>query len=73
MADLKGHCDPRFERVYDALATNIEAGKEVGASLYVNIDGEDVIDLWGGWRDREHSAACGPRTRSSTCFPAARR
>jgi CubicO group peptidase (beta-lactamase class C family) len=56
MADLSGRCDPRFERVYEALATNINAGKEVGASLYVNIDGEDVIDLWGGWRDKEHSA-----------------
>jgi CubicO group peptidase (beta-lactamase class C family) len=57
MADLQGSCDPRFERVSDALATNIDAGKEVGASLYVNIDGEDVIDLWGGWRDRQRSSA----------------
>jgi CubicO group peptidase (beta-lactamase class C family) len=56
MADLNGHCDSRFARVYESLATSIEAGVEIGASLSVNIDGEDVIDLWGGWRDREHSA-----------------
>ena len=56
MADLHGSCDPHFERVHDALATHIDAGKEVGASLYVNIDGEDVIDLWGGWRERERVA-----------------
>ena len=55
MADLNGYCDRRFERVRDALAHNFDAGNEVGASLYVNIDGEDVIDLWGGWRDKEHS------------------
>jgi CubicO group peptidase (beta-lactamase class C family) len=56
MPQLNGHCDPRFARVFEALATNIEAGKEVGASLCVNIDGENVIDVWGGCRDREHSA-----------------
>jgi CubicO group peptidase (beta-lactamase class C family) len=55
MPKLHGKCDPRFERVYDALASNIESGKEVGASIYLNIDGEDVIDLWGGWHDKEHS------------------
>lgn len=54
MAELNGTCDPRFQRVYDALATNIKSGKEVGASLCVTIDGEHVIDLWGGWREKEH-------------------
>lgn len=56
MNDVKGSYDPRFQRVYDALASSLEAGTEVGASLYLNIEGEAVIDLWGGWRDREHSA-----------------
>jgi CubicO group peptidase (beta-lactamase class C family) len=62
MTVLNGRCDPRFQRAYDLLATNIEAGKEVGASLFVNIDGEDVVDLWGGWRDKEHS---GPWTEDT--------
>jgi CubicO group peptidase (beta-lactamase class C family) len=56
MAELNGYCDARFARVYDALAKGIETGAEIGASLCVNIDGENVIDVWGGWRDREHSA-----------------
>ena len=55
MAVLNGYCDPRFQRVRDALAQGIETGEEIGASLCVNIDGEDVIDLWGGWRDKERS------------------
>jgi CubicO group peptidase (beta-lactamase class C family) len=42
--------------VAHALATHVDTGREVGASLFVNIDGQDVIDLWGGWRDKEHSA-----------------
>lgn len=56
MVQVNGHCDPRFARVRDALSNNLAAGKEVGASLYVSIDGEEVVDLWGGWRDKEHSA-----------------
>jgi len=56
MAELNGYCNPKFERVRDAMAKSIASGAEIGASLCVNIDGEDVIDLWGGWRDRERSA-----------------
>lgn len=56
MAELNGYCDPRFARVRDALAKGIETGDEIGASLCVNIDGENVIDLWGGWRDKAHTA-----------------
>lgn len=56
MADLHGSCDPRFERVRDAFARNLESGAELGASLYVSVGGEEVVDLWGGWRDRERSA-----------------
>jgi CubicO group peptidase (beta-lactamase class C family) len=37
------------------LAANIESGEELGASLHVTVDGESVVDLWGGWRDREHT------------------
>ena len=51
---LHGRCDPRFERVRELLASNLASGKEVGASVYLSIDGEDVIDLWGGWREKEH-------------------
>jgi CubicO group peptidase (beta-lactamase class C family) len=55
--DLHGRFDPRFGQVCEALACNIAAGREVGASLYLNIDGEEVIDIWGGWRNKEHDGA----------------
>ncbi|RJG03275.1 serine hydrolase domain-containing protein [Noviherbaspirillum sedimenti] len=57
MAGIKGLCNPRFQRVQEMLSEYIDAGKEVGASLYLNIDGEDVIDMWGGWRERERETA----------------
>lgn len=54
-ADVSGFCDPRFERVREILSQNVATGVEVGASLFVSINGEPVVDLWGGWRDKEHS------------------
>ena len=51
MAEVHGTCDSRFEGVRDALAANLESGEELGASVAVDLDGETVVDLWGGWRD----------------------
>lgn len=53
MTAVNGYCDPAFGIVREILAENIASGKEIGASLYLNIHGQDVIDLWGGWRERE--------------------
>jgi CubicO group peptidase (beta-lactamase class C family) len=55
MTEVNGFCDPRFDPVRELMTKHVQAGDEVGASLYVSIDGEPVLDLWGGWRDKEHS------------------
>jgi CubicO group peptidase (beta-lactamase class C family) len=52
MADIHGMCAGRFEAVRSALARNLDSGEELGASLVVDIDGEIVIDMWGGFRDQ---------------------
>jgi CubicO group peptidase (beta-lactamase class C family) len=52
---VAGHCDTRFEPVRDALASQLQSGEELGASIVVDIDGERVIDIWGGWADPERS------------------
>ena len=52
MADIHGSCDDRFEVVRDALARNLDSGEELGASLVLDIDGETVVDMWGGFRDQ---------------------
>jgi CubicO group peptidase (beta-lactamase class C family) len=49
--DITGSCDERFVGVRDAFAANFEPASDptdVGASLAVTIDGELVVDLWGG-------------------------
>jgi CubicO group peptidase (beta-lactamase class C family) len=50
-SEVSGHCSERFAAVRDALAENLASGEELGASLVINIDGEVVADMWGGFRD----------------------
>uniref|UniRef100_A0AAU3HNC8 Beta-lactamase family protein n=1 Tax=Streptomyces sp. NBC_01393 TaxID=2903851 RepID=A0AAU3HNC8_9ACTN len=54
MNDVRGFCDPGFSAVREALAALL--GKDdVGASAAVFIDGEPVVDLWGGYADANRS------------------
>jgi CubicO group peptidase (beta-lactamase class C family) len=46
--EISGTCDTRFTPVRDAFAENFKNGLEVGASVAVTVDGESVVDLWGG-------------------------
>jgi CubicO group peptidase (beta-lactamase class C family) len=52
MAEVSGTCDARFAPVRDALAQQLEHD-ELGASIVLDIDGETVVDIWGGWCDTE--------------------
>src|SRR4051794_31353365 len=48
---LGGTCSARFDPLRELFAANLESGEDLGASLAFNIDGEVVVDLWGGWAD----------------------
>jgi CubicO group peptidase (beta-lactamase class C family) len=48
VAVIEGFCDERFGAVREALAANLDAGADVGASVAVHLEGETVVDLWGG-------------------------
>ena len=48
MATINGHCDERFRAVRDTMAGNLDSGADVGSSVAVYLDGELVVDLWGG-------------------------
>lgn len=50
---IEGTCDPRFNRVRDALAESFTRFGETGASLALTIDNKPVADLWAGWADAE--------------------
>lgn len=53
---LGGTCDDRFAAVRDAFAANFAedaALRDVGASVAVTVEGELVVDLWGGTVDTD--------------------
>jgi CubicO group peptidase (beta-lactamase class C family) len=50
VADIQGVCDKRFGAVRKALAESLD-GDDVGASAAVFLDGEPVVDIWGGYAD----------------------
>jgi CubicO group peptidase (beta-lactamase class C family) len=54
MTEVHGKCTPQFEKVRTLFQQFINSGEEVGASVAVNVDGEDVVNLWGGSADPEN-------------------
>jgi CubicO group peptidase (beta-lactamase class C family) len=48
---LHGHCAPKYERLREAFFRNFHDHGEIGASYAVMVDGEMVVDLWGGSKD----------------------
>ncbi|MEU2735383.1 serine hydrolase domain-containing protein [Streptomyces sp. NPDC007095] len=48
---VHGHCDARFAAVRTAFEENFQGRDELGAAVTVTLDGETVVDLWGGWAD----------------------
>ena len=49
MGVISGICDEKFSEVRNLLAASIESGDDVGLSFAVTINGEMVVDLWGGY------------------------
>jgi CubicO group peptidase (beta-lactamase class C family) len=50
-APVHGICASRFHKVGEVFAANLSNGEDIGASAAVFIDGEPVVDLWGGYVD----------------------
>jgi CubicO group peptidase (beta-lactamase class C family) len=52
---IHGSFDPRFRPVVDAFLENFREEDEIGASASVVLDGDTVIDLWGGFRNGDRT------------------
>ena len=59
---LGGTCSARFDPLRELFAAKLKSGEDLGASLAVNIDGEMVVDLWGGWADEARTVPWGENT-----------
>jgi len=62
MTDIQGLCPPKFDAVRRAFEGNFEDGGELGARFSLAVDGEVVVDLYGGWADRRETTPFGPDT-----------
>jgi CubicO group peptidase (beta-lactamase class C family) len=54
-ATVNGICDEKFAGVFEAFAENFRAEEELGAGCSVVVDGQTVVDLWGGWARADRS------------------
>lgn len=61
---IHGICDPAFEAVQAAFASNFEQQKELGASLSIMHKGKCVVDLWAGVSDETTGASWEQDTKS---------
>ncbi|MGB3303586.1 MAG: serine hydrolase domain-containing protein [Gordonia sp. (in: high G+C Gram-positive bacteria)] len=48
---VNGTIEPRFARLREAFEEELSTGNELGGAIAVNVDGDLVVDLWGGYRD----------------------
>ncbi len=51
MPEIGGSTAPGFEPVREAFAANFDQHGEIGAAVAVYLNGEPVVDLWGGLAD----------------------
>ena len=51
MGAVDGFVDERFAGVREAFAGLLESGADVGAAYAATVEGETVVDLWGGFAD----------------------
>ena len=52
---IEGSCSDRFAAVREAFAYNLGSGQDIGASVAIVVDGELVVDLWGGYVDTTYT------------------
>jgi CubicO group peptidase (beta-lactamase class C family) len=53
MTTVNGTCDSQFVAVKELLQSKISADEELGASIVVNFKGKNVVDIWGGYADKD--------------------
>lgn len=60
--EIHGKCDERFISLKTQFEANFVVGKELGASICVNLKGENVVDMWAGHANADRTK---PWTESS--------
>ena len=53
--EIRGFCHNNFQNVAEVFSTNINSDEEVGASFTVIQNGEILVDIQGGFKDKEET------------------
>jgi CubicO group peptidase (beta-lactamase class C family) len=59
---IQGTCSDEFAPVRAVFAHNLETGQDIGASVAVFVEGQPVVDLWGGYFDGTYTRPFGRHT-----------
>lgn len=62
MAEIHGTSTSEYAQLSDLLSETLDSGKDVGASVSVTVEGETVVDIWGGWADEAQTTPWGRDT-----------
>ena len=54
---VNGYCDPKFIELREYFEESINSKFELGAAISIEIEGESVINLWGGYQDANRRRA----------------
>jgi len=60
--EIEGHCAEKFAALREAFEELFAQHGDIGAGLAVVVDGEPMVELWGGLRDREAGSPWEPAT-----------
>ena len=53
--EIHGYCDERFGALREEFERNFTDRGDVGASFAATVEGEMIVDLWGGYRNESRS------------------
>lgn len=53
--EVKGNFDPAFKEIVDTFVKQYEKGLDIGSSLAMTYEGELVVDIWAGSRDKSQT------------------
>ena len=51
---VEGFCNPEFSKLEDIFAKAIKSGFDDGAGFALEVEGKEVLNLWGGFSDKQH-------------------
>jgi len=53
--EIQGNCDRKFTEVKELFESIHSSGREIGSSFAVYKDGKALVDIWGGYTDKEQT------------------